>query len=36
MGTLVVQSNPAGVQVFVDGVDRGLTPATRVRRRQAT
>jgi hypothetical protein len=28
MGTLVVQSNPAGVQVFVDGVDRGLTPAT--------
>ena len=28
MGTLVVQSNPAGVQVFVDGIDRGLTPAT--------
>jgi serine/threonine protein kinase len=28
MGTLVVQSNPSGVQVFVDGVDRGLTPAT--------
>jgi hypothetical protein len=27
MGTLVVQSNPAGVQVFVDGVDRGPTPA---------
>jgi hypothetical protein len=27
MGTLVVQSNPSGVQVFVDGVDRGLTPA---------
>jgi hypothetical protein len=27
MGTLVVQSNPAGVQVFVDGVDRGMTPA---------
>jgi serine/threonine protein kinase len=27
MGTLVVQSNPPGVQVFVDGVDRGLTPA---------
>jgi serine/threonine protein kinase len=26
-GTLVVQSNPAGVQVFIDGVDRGLTPA---------
>ena len=26
-GTLVVQSNPAGVQVFVDGVDRGQTPA---------
>ena len=26
-GTLVVQSNPAGVQVFVDGVDRGVTPA---------
>jgi hypothetical protein len=28
MGTLVVQSNPAGVQVFVDGIDRGLTPST--------
>jgi hypothetical protein len=28
MGTLVVESNPAGVQVFVDGVDRGPTPAT--------
>jgi len=27
MGTLVVQSSPAGVQVFVDGVDRGVTPA---------
>lgn len=27
MGTLVVQSNPSGVQVFVDGEDRGLTPA---------
>jgi hypothetical protein len=27
MGTLVVQSKPAGVQVFVDGVDRGMTPA---------
>ena len=26
-GTLVVQSNPAGVPVFVDGVDRGQTPA---------
>lgn len=26
VGTLVVQSNPAGVQVFVDGVDRGMTP----------
>jgi serine/threonine protein kinase len=26
-GTLVVQSNPAGVQVVVDGVDRGQTPA---------
>jgi hypothetical protein len=26
-GTLVVQSNPAGVQVFVDGVERGVTPA---------
>jgi len=25
--TLVVQSNPAGVQVFVDGVERGQTPA---------
>jgi len=28
MGTLVVQSNPAGVEVVVDGVERGLTPAT--------
>jgi hypothetical protein len=27
MGALVVQSNPAGVQVFVDGVAHGLTPA---------
>jgi hypothetical protein len=27
MGTLVVQSNPAGVQVFVDGQDHGQTPA---------
>ena len=27
MGTLIVQSNPAGVQVFVDGIDRGMTPA---------
>jgi hypothetical protein len=27
MGTLVVQSRPAGVQVVVDGVDRGMTPA---------
>jgi serine/threonine protein kinase len=26
-GTLVVESNPAGVPVFVDGVDHGLTPA---------
>jgi hypothetical protein len=26
-GTLVVESHPAGVQVFVDGLDRGLTPA---------
>ena len=26
-GTLVVQSNPAGVQVFVDGKDHGQTPA---------
>ena len=26
-GTLIVQSNPPGVQVFVDGVDRGMTPA---------
>jgi len=25
--TLAVQSNPPGVPVFVDGVDRGLTPA---------
>ena len=27
MGTLVVQSSPAGVEVFVDGVSRGMTPA---------
>jgi hypothetical protein len=27
MGALVVQSNPVGVSVFVDGVDRGRTPA---------
>lgn len=27
MGTLVVSSNPSGVQVFVDGVSRGATPA---------
>jgi hypothetical protein len=27
MATLSVQSNPLGVPVFVDGVDRGLTPA---------
>jgi hypothetical protein len=26
-GTLIVQSSPAGVQVFVDGVARGTTPA---------
>jgi serine/threonine protein kinase len=26
-GTLVVQSNPAGVAVFVDGEDKGQTPA---------
>jgi hypothetical protein len=27
LGALVVQSNPAGVAVFVDGVERGKTPA---------
>ncbi len=27
LGALVVQSNPTGVQVFVDGVERGVTPA---------
>jgi PEGA domain-containing protein len=27
MGTLVVESNPPGVEVFVDGVGRGVTPA---------
>ena len=27
LGALVVQSNPTGVQVFVDGVERGRTPA---------
>jgi hypothetical protein len=26
-GTLVVQSSPAGVEVFVDGVSRGVTPS---------
>jgi hypothetical protein len=26
-GTLLVQSSPSGVQVFIDGVDRGMTPA---------
>jgi hypothetical protein len=28
LGTLVVESNPSGVPVFVDGVDRGVTPAS--------
>jgi hypothetical protein len=28
LGTLLVQSSPAGVEVFVDGVSRGMTPAT--------
>ncbi len=27
LGALIVQSNPSGVQVFVDGVERGVTPA---------
>ena len=27
MGTLVVQSNPSGISVFVDGVEQGRTPA---------
>jgi hypothetical protein len=27
LGTLVVQSNPAGVEVFVDGESRGMTPS---------
>jgi serine/threonine protein kinase len=27
LGTLLVQSSPAGVEVFVDGVNRGMTPA---------
>jgi PEGA domain len=27
MGTLNVQSSPAGIEVFVDGVSRGMTPA---------
>jgi hypothetical protein len=27
LGTLIVESNPPGVPVFVDGVDRGVTPA---------
>jgi hypothetical protein len=28
LGTLLVQSSPAGVEVFVDGVSRGMTPAS--------
>lgn len=28
MATLAVQSNPAGVPIFVDGIERGVTPAT--------
>jgi hypothetical protein len=27
LGTLIVQSNPAGVEVFVDGQSRGMTPS---------
>lgn len=27
-GTLIVQSSPPGVEVFVDGVSRGMTPAS--------
>jgi hypothetical protein len=27
MATLAVQSNPAGVPIFVDGIERGVTPA---------
>jgi hypothetical protein len=27
LGTLIVQSSPAGVEVFVDGVSRGMTPS---------
>ena len=27
LGTLIVQSSPAGVEVYVDGVSRGMTPA---------
>ena len=27
MATLAVQSNPAGIPIFVDGIDRGVTPA---------
>ncbi len=27
MGALVVQSNPSGIPVFVDGIEQGLTPA---------
>lgn len=27
LGTLVVESNPSGVPVYIDGVDRGVTPA---------
>ncbi len=28
LGTLVVQSNPAGVEVFIDGESRGMTPSS--------
>src|SRR5439155_11857619 len=27
LGTLAVQTNPPGAQIFVDGVEKGLTPA---------
>lgn len=28
LGTLIVQSNPAGVEVFIDGESRGMTPSS--------
>ena len=34
-GTLIVTTNPAGAQLFVDGVERGVTPLTVARQARA-